>query len=169
MADPRVVVVGAGPAGVRAAQALVEAGLRPIVVDESPTSGGQIYRRQPALFRRSYETLYGFEAGRAKALHDSFDGLAAQVDYRPDTLAWNVYDGALHTIRDGVAAKLAFGLNYRAHVHLTPNDIDCAWIHAIPFHAPRPAEEFYKLAQGSFSPVSKKEEVLSCEAVTANS
>lgn len=108
MADPRVVVVGAGPAGVRAAQTLVEAGLRPIVVDEGPTSGGQIYRRQPALFRRSYETLYGFEAGRAKALHDSFDGLAAQVDYRPDTLAWNIYDSALHTIRDGVAAKLPF-------------------------------------------------------------
>ena len=108
MADPRIVVVGAGPAGVRAAQTLVEAGLRPTVIDESPTSGGQIYRRQPARFRRSYATLYGFEAGRAKAIHDGFDGLADQVDYRPDTLAWNVYDGALHTIRDGVAANLPF-------------------------------------------------------------
>jgi NADPH-dependent 2,4-dienoyl-CoA reductase/sulfur reductase-like enzyme len=108
MADPRIVVVGAGPAGVRAAQTLVEAGLRPTVVDESPASGGQIYRRQPALFRRSYETLYGFEADRAKALHNAFDGLANQVDYRPDTLAWNVYDGVLHTLRDGVAGKLPF-------------------------------------------------------------
>ena len=108
MADPRIVVVGAGPAGVRAAQTLAEVGLRPIVVDESPASGGQIYRRQPALFRRSYETLYGFEADRAKALHDAFDGLADRVDYRPDTLAWNIHDGALHTIRDGVAGKLPF-------------------------------------------------------------
>ena len=108
MADPRVVVVGAGPAGVRAAQTLAEADLRPVVVDEAPISGGQIYRRQPALFRRSYETLYGFEAARAKALHDSFDRLADQVDYRPETLAWNVFDGALHTMRDGVAGKLPF-------------------------------------------------------------
>ena len=44
---PRVVVVGAGPAGVRAAQALVQAGLRPIVIDEGRRDGGQIYRRQP--------------------------------------------------------------------------------------------------------------------------
>lgn len=108
MADPRIVVVGAGPAGVRAAQTLVEAGLRPVVIDEGPTSGGQIYRRQPSMFRRTYETLYGFEAGRAKAIHDAFDGLAGQVDYRPDTLAWNIFDGALHTIRDGVAARLPF-------------------------------------------------------------
>ena len=108
MADPRIVVVGAGPAGVRAAQTLVEAGLRPVVIDEGPTSGGQIYRRQPSMFRRTYETLYGFEAGRAKAIHDTFDGLGGQVDYRPDTLAWNIFDRALHTIRDGVAASLPF-------------------------------------------------------------
>ena len=108
MADPRIVVVGAGPAGVRAAQTLVEAGLRPVVIDEAPAGGGQIYRRQPSMFRRTYETLYGLEAGRAKAIHDTFDGLAGQIDYRPDTLAWNIFDSALHTIRDGVAARLPF-------------------------------------------------------------
>lgn len=108
MADPRVIVVGAGPAGIRAAQTLVEAGLRPIVVDESKTSGGQIYRRQPDLFRRSYRTLYGFEAKNAKAVHDGFNGIVERIDYRPDTLAWNIDDGALHTIRDGVAQKLPF-------------------------------------------------------------
>ena len=41
MAQPRVIVVGAGPAGVRAAQALVAAGLRPIVLDEGRRDGGQ--------------------------------------------------------------------------------------------------------------------------------
>ena len=45
MSPPRVVVVGAGPAGTRAAEALVAAGLHPTVVDESPASGGQIHRR----------------------------------------------------------------------------------------------------------------------------
>ncbi len=44
MTPPRVVVVGAGPAGVRAAQVLVEAGVRPIVIDEGRRDGGQIYR-----------------------------------------------------------------------------------------------------------------------------
>ena len=50
--DPRVVIVGAGPAGVRAAAALVEAGVRPIVVNEGSRDGGQIYRRQPDGFTR---------------------------------------------------------------------------------------------------------------------
>ena len=48
----KVVVVGAGPAGTRAAERLVQAGLHPVVVDEGRASGGQIYRRQPAGFRR---------------------------------------------------------------------------------------------------------------------
>ena len=33
-------IVGAGPAGVRAAQALVEAGVRPVLVDEGLRDGG---------------------------------------------------------------------------------------------------------------------------------
>ena len=52
MADPRVIIIGAGPAGVRAAETLVEAGVRPIVVDEGARDGGQIYRRQPEGFTR---------------------------------------------------------------------------------------------------------------------
>jgi NADPH-dependent 2,4-dienoyl-CoA reductase/sulfur reductase-like enzyme len=108
VADPRVIVVGAGPAGVRAAQALVAAGLRPVVIEEGAASGGQIYRRQPALFRRSYETLYGFEADRARAIHQTFDGLAGDIDFQPDTLAWNIYRGTLHTAAQGVARELPF-------------------------------------------------------------
>ncbi|RJG22391.1 NAD(P)-binding protein, partial [Massilia cavernae] len=65
MAEPSVVIVGAGPSGVRAAEALITAGIRPIVIDEGQVSGGQIYRRQPASFKRSYKTLYGFEADKA--------------------------------------------------------------------------------------------------------
>lgn len=50
-AAPRIVIVGAGPAGVRAAQAVVAAGLRPVLVDEGLCDGGQIYRRQPPGFK----------------------------------------------------------------------------------------------------------------------
>ena len=83
MADSRVIVVGAGPAGVRAAEALVEAGMRPIVVDEAERAGGQIYRRPPMNFARSHAAIYGADAGKAKALHDGFESLCARIDYRP--------------------------------------------------------------------------------------
>ncbi|HEX2010838.1 MAG TPA: FAD/NAD(P)-binding oxidoreductase [Roseateles sp.] len=112
MTAPKMVVVGSGPAGVRAAEALVQAGLRPIVVDEGSRSGGQIYRRQPQGFKRDYATLYGSEAAKAQALHDSFDALLRddKIDYRPDTLAWNLTAGRLHTVRPASAetAEIAF-------------------------------------------------------------
>lgn len=98
MASPAVIVVGAGPAGVRAAQALVEAGLRPIVIDEGRRAGGQIYRRQPDNFTRSYETLYGTEAARARDIHRSFDQLTDRIDYRPETLVWHISDGQVWTL-----------------------------------------------------------------------
>ena len=112
-AQPRVVVVGAGPAGVRAAQALVEAGVRPVVVDEGSRDGGQIYRRQPEGFTRSYAKLYGSEAAKADSLHRDFDKLRGQLDYRSDTLAWNVESapdgvGRLHVVHAGQAQSIPF-------------------------------------------------------------
>ncbi|QRF57389.1 NAD(P)/FAD-dependent oxidoreductase [Variovorax paradoxus] len=93
------VIVGAGPAGVRAAQALVAHGLRPIVIDEAARAGGQIYRRPPANFvERAAATLYGFEAGRANAVHAAFDGLRDRIDYRPDSLVWNAQGGVLDVL-----------------------------------------------------------------------
>jgi len=89
---PRIVIVGAGPAGVRCAEALVAAGLRPTVIDENRRDGGQIYRRQPENFTRSYATLYGTEAHRAAALHGTFDRLRDRIEYLPETLVWNVAD-----------------------------------------------------------------------------
>lgn len=104
---PPPVVVGAGPAGVRAAAVLAEAGLRPIVIDEAPASGGQIYRRAPAGFTRG-AAVYGFEAAKATALHAAFDGLADRIDYRPRTTVWNLRPGRLYTACDGVGADFAF-------------------------------------------------------------
>ena len=62
---PRVVIVGAGPAGVRCAETLLAAGVTPVVIDENRRDGGQIYRRQPEGFQRAYATLYGSEAAKA--------------------------------------------------------------------------------------------------------
>ncbi|MHC8401896.1 FAD/NAD(P)-dependent oxidoreductase [Pseudomonas sp. MDT1-17] len=103
-----VIIIGAGPAGIRAAQTLVAQGIRPILLDEATRGGGQIYRRQPANFKRSPVKLYGFEAGKANALHQTIDELREQLDYRPETLVWNAEDGALDTLHEGRAARLAF-------------------------------------------------------------
>ena len=90
---PRVLVVGAGPAGTRAAETLVAHGVAPVVVDEGARSGGQIYRRPPPGFRRPASALYGFEAGKAQAVHAALDGLRERIDYRPNTLIWNIESG----------------------------------------------------------------------------
>lgn len=98
MGEPRIIVVGAGPAGVRAAEALVAAGIRPVVIDEAHRAGGQIYRRQPDGFVRNYATLYGSEAARARGVHAAFDAIIPHVDYRPDTLVWHIFDDTIWTL-----------------------------------------------------------------------
>jgi len=108
MADPRVIIIGAGPAGVRAAETLVEAGVRPIVIDEGARDGGQIYRRQPEGFTRPDSAVYGTETARAQALHATFDRLKGQIDYRPRHLAWNIANGQVHLVSDGVASAVPF-------------------------------------------------------------
>ncbi|MGJ7518884.1 FAD-dependent oxidoreductase [Variovorax sp. LT1P1] len=92
------VIVGAGPAGIRAAQTLAAHGLRPIVIDEAARAGGQIYRRPPAHFKRTPKTLYGTEAGRATAVHAAIDGVQDRIDHRPDSLVWNVQDQRLDVL-----------------------------------------------------------------------
>lgn len=94
----RVLIVGAGPAGIRAAETLVAAGLRPVVVDEGARAGGQIYRRPPEGFTRWPETLYGSEAGKARALHGVFDGLVASdaVEYHPQSSVVALTGGTAH-------------------------------------------------------------------------
>jgi NADPH-dependent 2,4-dienoyl-CoA reductase/sulfur reductase-like enzyme len=101
MGQSRVIIVGAGPAGVRCAQTLLAAGISPTVIDESRRDGGQIYRRQPDNFSRPYAKLYGTEATRAEDLHSTFERLRPQIDYRPETLAWNVAERKLYVVHDG--------------------------------------------------------------------
>src|SRR5215470_5572900 len=103
-----VVVVGGGPAGVRAVQCLLAHGLRPVWIDEAPRPGGQIYRRPPAGFRRPPEALYGFEAGKAQRLHRAADAAAAAADYRPVTLVWDIAEGRLQIAGPGGLDAIEF-------------------------------------------------------------
>jgi len=102
------VIIGAGPAGIRAAQTLVAAGLRPVVLDEAPRAGGQIYRQPPPGFVRTSRERYGSEAGKADALHRTMQDLLPHIDYRPDTLAWHCESGMLDVVRAGVADAVPF-------------------------------------------------------------
>ena len=106
MADPIVVVVGAGPAGMRAAETVARAGLRPTLIDEAERCGGQIYRQPPAGAERSARELYGLEAAKAEAIHRLPDALRDRIDYRPRTFVWNVFQGSLDLFGpDGYGAQ----------------------------------------------------------------
>lgn len=90
MAQPSIAIIGAGPAGIRAAETVVKARLRPVVFDEARYAGGQIYRRPPDALRRSPRALYGFEARKAQRLHATFDRLVDEqaIDHRFQTVVW---------------------------------------------------------------------------------
>jgi NADPH-dependent 2,4-dienoyl-CoA reductase/sulfur reductase-like enzyme len=87
----RVVIVGAGPAGMSAALVLAECGVRPTLLDESPRPGGQIYRQPPpgsaaatlppkdATARHGAELLKRFEAARAR------------MEVLANTFVWGVF------------------------------------------------------------------------------
>ena len=106
----RVLIVGAGPAGIRAAQILCAAGLRPVVVDEGARAGGQIYRQPPICFRRTPEELYGSEASKARCLHATFDALVAndKLDYRPRASVISLAEGKAHCLQEGTQKIIPF-------------------------------------------------------------
>lgn len=101
--SPRIVIVGAGPAGIRAAATLVEAGLHPVVIDEGQRAGGQIYRRPPAGFTRTAKQLYGSEAAKADALHALFDWLAKEgrLTHCAASSVIAAQNGRLHVLGEG--------------------------------------------------------------------
>lgn len=108
--QPRVVIVGAGPAGIRAAETLAAAGLRPTVIDEGARAGGQIYRRPPEGFTRPPEALYGSQAGKAVALHAVFDRLTAagRIVHLPRHSVVALAGGVLHAVSDGGSRRIGY-------------------------------------------------------------
>ena len=104
----RPLIVGAGPAGIRAAQTLLGAGLRPVVVDEAASGGGQIYRQRLVPDERTPRDLYGSEAGKATALHEAFVRIRDRIDYLPQALVWNVRNKTADVAVDGRTRRLDF-------------------------------------------------------------
>ncbi|MGX5831045.1 FAD-dependent oxidoreductase [Mesorhizobium sp. 43Arga] len=106
----RIVIVGAGPAGIRAAAMLVEAGLHPLVIDEGHRAGGQIYRRPPAGFVRTPEQLYGAEAAKARALHGLFDRLVdeGRLTHCAGSSVIAIHDGQLQVLGEGGIKAISY-------------------------------------------------------------
>ncbi|WP_189132867.1 FAD-dependent oxidoreductase [Wenjunlia tyrosinilytica] len=83
----KVVVVGAGPAGMHAAVAAARGGARVVLVDSAPQAGGQYYRRPP---------------GGTAALPHVFEELRRQprIEHLPDATVWamEAVPGGLHRL-----------------------------------------------------------------------
>jgi NADPH-dependent 2,4-dienoyl-CoA reductase/sulfur reductase-like enzyme len=82
-----VVIVGAGAAGMSAAVAAATCGLRPVVLDEQPRAGGQIYRNVTVL-RPSLAALLGRDYGRGADLVGRFIASGAEVHH--GSAVWDV-------------------------------------------------------------------------------
>jgi len=100
--------VGAGPAGIRATEALVRSGIHPILIDEAARVGGQIYRQAPTGNHRKGEEIYGSEATKAAAIHSCLNALGGNCEYRPRTLVWNVFKGQLDLMTESGHEKLSY-------------------------------------------------------------
>ena len=105
LSSNKVVIVGAGPAGIRCAETLLAAGFKPILIDENRRDGGQIYRRQPEGFTRDYATLYGTEAAKARDLHQSFDRLRERDRLPPGHPGVEPHAGAIVLRQSGPAHR----------------------------------------------------------------
>lgn len=104
----RVAIVGAGPAGIAAADVLVRHGVEPVVIDEGRRAGGQIFRQPRPGLRLDIAALLGAEAANYARTHETFERLKDRIDYRPQTLAWGIEDRTLHTVQDKVADTVDF-------------------------------------------------------------
>ena len=90
MRSVALAIVGAGPAGLSAAIAAAKCGLRPVVVDENPTPGGQIYRQLPREFQVEQPETLGltYQKGQ-RLLGRAYD---ANIELKLGTTVWGLFD-----------------------------------------------------------------------------
>ncbi|TCR63153.1 NAD(P)/FAD-dependent oxidoreductase [Bosea sp. BK604] len=104
----RIVIVGAGPAGIAAADALSAAPVEVTLIDEAARPGGQLYRSPAPGLKLDMSRLLGSSHGAYAAFHDKAAGLCRRLDYRPGTLVWSIHGGAVHLASASGAAALPY-------------------------------------------------------------
>ena len=103
-----VVVVGAGPAGIRAAVAARAAGAEVLVLDEAPRPGGQIYRQLPPELRPEPRDPLGSSRRKSRPLFADLERAGATVS--SGTEVWGVLpERVLLLNRGGRAAVVQAG------------------------------------------------------------
>jgi len=94
------------------------------------------------------QTAYSDELWQAMEHRDLNQVEFAERAHVPKQFLTKVFRGGNCTIETMV--KLAFALDYKVSIHLTPHEIGCAWMHCIDMHCadempPRPPERFLNL------------------------
>ncbi len=103
-----VVIVGAGPAGIAAAALLAERGQRVTVIEEQRRAGGQVWRSPSPGIALDMGALLGKDAEEYRRFHAGFEALRPRIDWRPETLVWNVQGRTLQLAHAGRNADLGF-------------------------------------------------------------
>lgn len=94
-----VVVVGAGPAGIRAAVEARAAGAEVLVLDEAPRPGGQIYRQLPPELRPEPRDPLGSSRRKSRPLFADLERAGATVS--SGTEVWGVLPGRVLLLSRG--------------------------------------------------------------------
>ena len=98
----QVVVIGGGPAGMAAAAAAAEVGAHVLLVDDSPSLGGQIYRQFPKEFDETGSDPLGLHDNRGSALFDRVSSCGSRIEIWPNSRAWAIFEhNRLEIDRDG--------------------------------------------------------------------
>lgn len=83
-----VAIIGAGPAGMAASLRLMEAGLRPLVLDQAPAPGGQIYRQVGAPQLGAEIMGPDYLAGQTLVRRFADAAKQGRIDYRASHRVW---------------------------------------------------------------------------------
>lgn len=103
------VIIGAGPAGLACAKVLLDAGVRPIILDESTRPGGQGTRRlTPAMAAQSDRFMGRAYARQTVQREAEEDALLARCDWRPNHLVWGIFDRRIEILAGDRAESLAY-------------------------------------------------------------
>lgn len=97
-----LIVVGAGPAGLSAALAAAEYGLRVVVIDEQHDVGGQIFRQAPRTFQSGPSSAFKSYPFGQRLLEQARQ--TAQIEWKFGSTAWGVFQTPEHRgIRVGIS------------------------------------------------------------------